>query len=400
MTTYYVKQTGSDAADGLGWATAWKTIDKGLTSRSSGDIVYILSGVYLAGASRALTGTVGGVIQVIGIGDYAPFISGALNLGNSSYSKLQWLHTYTGGNWSAGGFYLNTLADQMTIQDCIVQGWGAATSDGIAIDIDNSLGGTKKAFILNNTIYGFGDIGIGTGSNANLNILASGNYISQCGTGISSRAVSIYHNLISGCTTGIDVIGSTWSPIYNNTIVSCTKGIFGNNGTSDARNNIILNCSSGIIRRTLYTPATNWCANNYNLFHQNNNDIIYNSGGLNNKFTDPLINSSTVYDLSAGSPCIDSGIYVGLPYQENNPDIGWWEYLTPEAPPVLIITGFTQTFVDLSWSRVGSFNTYLLSYGTDVAATNLGELTVHGVSTSIYGLNPNTHYYFKVKRIN
>src|SRR5689334_5956047 len=48
MTTYYVRTSGNDAAGGTTPATAWQTISKalGATGISSGDTVYIGSGVY------------------------------------------------------------------------------------------------------------------------------------------------------------------------------------------------------------------------------------------------------------------------------------------------------------------------------------------------------------------
>ena len=44
-TTYYVKDGGSDGADGLSWENAWATIAKVNTSIASGDTVYFGTGI-------------------------------------------------------------------------------------------------------------------------------------------------------------------------------------------------------------------------------------------------------------------------------------------------------------------------------------------------------------------
>ena len=45
-TTYYVSTDGNDLNDGLSWATAFATIQKGIDSAGSGDIVDVNSGTY------------------------------------------------------------------------------------------------------------------------------------------------------------------------------------------------------------------------------------------------------------------------------------------------------------------------------------------------------------------
>ena len=52
----------------------------------------------------------------------------------------------------------------------------------------------------------------------------------------------------------------------------------------------------------------------------------------NNLTTDPLFVGGTDYTLQAGSPCIDSGVDVGLPYNDAAPDRGYWESGSA-APP-------------------------------------------------------------------
>jgi hypothetical protein len=49
-----------------------------------------------------------------------------------------------------------------------------------------------------------------------------------------------------------------------------------------------------------------------------------------NIFLDPLFADTVDYCLSALSPCIDAGLDVGFPFFGNAPDIGWWEFGTPD----------------------------------------------------------------------
>lgn len=66
MTTYYVRVTGSDAADGLGPATAWQTIDKAANTVAAGDTVYIGAGVYRELVTMDTAGSLGNIISYIG----------------------------------------------------------------------------------------------------------------------------------------------------------------------------------------------------------------------------------------------------------------------------------------------------------------------------------------------
>ncbi len=62
------------------------------------------------------------------------------------------------------------------------------------------------------------------------------------------------------------------------------------------------------------------------------------TGGPHDIFTDPMFVNAAEYDyhLAAGSPCIDAGINLGLPYEGLAPDMGAYE--ATEVPPVEVAT--------------------------------------------------------------
>ncbi|HEX7412351.1 MAG TPA: choice-of-anchor Q domain-containing protein, partial [Bacteroidales bacterium] len=70
-----------------------------------------------------------------------------------------------------------------------------------------------------------------------------------------------------------------------------------------------------------------------NLFYNNDSAnradfgtlTIANKTAKNNKIGNPLFVSSPGFHLKAGSPAIDAGIDVGLPYKGSAPDMGAFE---------------------------------------------------------------------------
>ena len=128
--------------------------------------------------------------------------------------------------------------------------------------------------------------------------------------------------------------------IYNNTITSgnpgrLTGGVHiqkaGSVSNIYIRNNIITNCSYPYyIYKGTGTLSNIYIQNNV-LFGNGNDNKIYNPGSISNYvnegsiIADPLFVSTFDFRLSSGSPAIDAGINVGLPYSGLSPDIGAFE---------------------------------------------------------------------------
>ena len=128
--------------------------------------------------------------------------------------------------------------------------------------------------------------------------------------------------------------------IYNNTISSgspgrLTGGIYiqktGSVSDIYIRNNIITNCSYPFYIYNGTGTISNLHTQNNILFGNGNDNAIYhpeyilnyvNEGNLK---ADPMFVSSTDFNLKTGSPAIDAGINVGLPYYGVSPDIGAFE---------------------------------------------------------------------------
>ncbi len=153
-------------------------------------------------------------------------------------------------------------------------------------------------------------------------------------TGCDSN--KIHHNVIGPCsaagTTGISDEGSLGdNKFYHNTIADVTDWGFSAVGGVSAsgnefRNNIIAKAAGGI--RT----------SSASLAHSNN--ILYwitqslysgTSPGPSERTSSPLFfdGAGQDYRLRTGSPAIDAGIDVGLPYEGLKPDLGAIEYAPP-----------------------------------------------------------------------
>jgi hypothetical protein len=128
--------------------------------------------------------------------------------------------------------------------------------------------------------------------------------------------------------------------IYNNTITSGIPGrltggihIQKTGSVSDIyiRNNIITNCSYPYYIYNGTGTLSNIHIQNNVLFGNGNNNNIYNIGNISNYvnevniIADPLFASTSDFRLKSGSPAIDAGINVGLPYYGSSPDIGAFE---------------------------------------------------------------------------
>lgn len=298
-STYYVTTAGSDMADGLTELTAWATIDNGdrLGVLLPGDTVNILAGLYTITDSiylrtsgsasdrvvyRAVTDTV--EIDAFGItGNYAVGMIG-------SHQTVSGLEIY-----SAAGDGVWVVGDSNIVSGCFVHDVG-----GDAIDV----GGNEYAAVAS-LLY--------------RNIAAACN---EQGIEVDSAAPNclIYNNTVySNSSNGVNLLGSAGSArIFNNIIVLNQRGIIGAGenicGFNDVFTNSLGNYTGGV------ADSAGGIAKNA---------VFQNASGDD-------------FSLKSGSPCIDSGLYIGYPYFGTAPDMGAIESIT-DTPPVLAPISDTST---------------------------------------------------------
>lgn len=153
--------------------------------------------------------------------------------------------------------------------------------------------------------------------------------MNDCGLLIEQSSNCIlYQNLSVYNMFGVDIISSASCSLYNNTFDgNHDSGIHLNQltGTIYTVNNNITGSMWGFG----WVDGSGYVTSDYNnLWNNSRGNYIYGTGfgvpeGPNDIHSDPLYTSA--WYLGAGSPCIDAGVYVGLPYSGLAPDIGAFE---------------------------------------------------------------------------
>ena len=272
--------------------------------------------------------------------------------------------------------YFN-FGSNITIENCLVENPVGAERCGI--DVTD---GCSDVTINNNTVCNTGGIGIYIGPNgipqSNINI-----YDNLCynngntgygGAGIgladekgtaSMTDINIYNNLLYGNARGfrVDQYGST---LYNFTFINNT--LYDDGALTEIfivsthqylnhcviRNNIIFSLSKGSYGIAYNDYANGGITIDHNLFY--NPSYAWSSKnifGTSYLEDNPLlVNPTTDFDLSAGSPAIDSGSPVGAPAADfigtSRPqgagiDIGAYEYEEISLNTITTSTATTST---------------------------------------------------------
>lgn len=289
--TYHVSPTGSDSNDGLTAATAWATIDKGDRDHLlyPGDTVLVEPGTYsMSGTDRSLVNCSGEAGAPI---TYKANGAVVLDRGSSAGSVLG----ITGpgaGNIVLDGFQFRGGATGLLVT--------AATG----IQVTNCRFSDK--------------------------ILATNSPMIWL---VGSSNCSFHNNVIgpnmAGYTHGIvdDNSGGN-NKFFNNTIIGATDwafvvgGTVGNAPGIEFRNNIVYQASNGIFTINSSLAHTN------NVFHEVSGSMYNGTSAGDGEITaDPkFVNpASRDFHLRAGSPAIDAGVDVGLPYSGQAPDVGAFE---------------------------------------------------------------------------
>lgn len=353
--TYYVSPTGLDSNTGLSVTTPWRTIGKAVATVVAGDTVYIRAGRYFEHNRMTRSGTSGARITfeaypddlpsrpiLDGTGGAAPKANFWTNpsifqfAGGARYVTLRGLE-FTNAVGSdqiqaeAGSSFL--ILDKLVIHD----GYGAG------IRLYNSW----DSVVSNSIIY---------------NEFASGNTdclsLGADPSGSGGRH-TIRNNVVFNCSDdGIDTWHNVDNIIENNTVYHTGYSANGSPSGGDGNgfklgppgNNIVRNnISVGNYRRGFDDNG----GSNVQLWNNiaYNNPVDYRTGLIlvsQNRVIDPQFAdmdsaSPNFLHLLAGSPAIDAGINVGLPYNGSAPDIGAYEYgvsvvdTTPPAAPTGLV---------------------------------------------------------------
>ncbi|MCK4829026.1 right-handed parallel beta-helix repeat-containing protein, partial [bacterium] len=245
------------------------------------------------------------------------------------------------------------------------------------------------------------------------NAIIKNNYIKNCfmGVSIANTGAKVYNNVFE-LTTGkptVEPYASRWTgttlsgirvdqgaktsgKIFNNTFyITSSDHLYGIGYHPDTdvsgieiKNNIIYMTRNSSSVYPLYVQNVSGdyptvSHNNFYGVHSNRvywKGTVYNdteqadwqtAGHTGSLFTDPLLNffgnyPSPYFELQSGSPAIDAGIDVSLPFSGSAPDIGAYEYggTTPQ-PQNIIDNGDPGTSSTGTWQVSGGPG----HYGTD-----------------------------------
>ncbi len=232
----------------------------------------------------------------------------------------------------------------------------------ISIDLDYSSGEIKNS-LLSQTfgICGYGcpelsvqgnvftDLGDNDGVEVQFsNLKATDNYFEGGCTAVEVNYYSygeVYRNIILDSEKGIGTVNWSNADVHNNTIIGCSEnaeaGIFYyNTDSASITNNIVIGYDFGLtaIRSGyLYIAYNNVWRNSIANYRRGPDGLgVLSTVNLNGDSCDMYYNISLNpqfvggepfdYHLASGSPCIDAGIDVGLPFLGRAPDIGAYEF--------------------------------------------------------------------------
>ncbi len=198
---------------------------------------------------------------------------------------------------------------------------GAIVRTENAIDVKNADG----LYIRDNVMWGFGENKTLVFQKAPTNVEVTCNQMSDGFTGVEFRGedggvienITFAHNLMVGFEQYAlkfdEVVGAS---VFNNTFVDIDG-----DGLRFEEESLM----GGEIRNNLWVNATqiendgDFEASNNGFFNVDDNQI----GSAGDVEADPLLDD--MQRLMAGSPMIDAGTDVGLPFAGAQPDIGWHE---------------------------------------------------------------------------
>lgn len=213
------------------------------------------------------------------------------------------------------------------------------------------------------------------------------------------RNVNIFNNTIANCQNmAFDIEGRLTDSIVD---VKIINNILHNNATGGQETNpyqIYLLDHNYITKRLtirnniLYKPGETilvfYSPNDINdtwpktVAQFNATDGDYENVINGNLNVDPLFISTTDFHLQSGSPAIEAGVDVGLPFTGSAPDIGAYAYSTSVAAPTMTLSG-DQNLVDTTATSVYAVPVWAPGHGGSVVWSKVSGGTIaFGSSTS------------------
>ena len=289
--TFYVSDSGNDFNDGTSTEKAWKSIDNGekLGILVPGDTV-VASGTFNTSVALGSTsGTASAPITYRGNNASIIAPSGAAGITISGASAKYIV--VDGFDISGGQFGVrcNSSASNITVKSCFIHDINPqSTGEGGGIRDEN----TTDSLYANNVVFNVG-------------------YPYRTDT------------IPQGC---IAVGGSINAQIYNNTFDTASDALrlWNNSKNIKFKNNICINMRW----HGVHSDDASSIDNSNNLFFANAADYDNIAVGANEFSADPSFaggSGSSYYMLNDGSPAINTGVNVNLPYNGPAPDLGAYE---------------------------------------------------------------------------
>lgn len=338
------------------------------------------------------------LFSIAGLEIYGNTIQGAIDLNynyEKSYGYGVWIHDNIIGHATQGTKVEGSIILEFRTEAAIIENntfynntYGISyNTRGVANN-----GGDRENFVGGNTPGGYSYIV----DNVIQNNLF---YNFYQGTGIGNRF------FIGVISEGTDDPQINNMKIYNNTMVADDTDPFGigidltsmpNGDGQDiyVQNNITEGITGAYLRGSTTTNIDTCFVTNNNAYQCGNSNTPLWPGGNPSTYTvtdniiaDPLFVGGTDYTLQSGSPCIDAGIDVGLPYSGIAPDIGYAEYGSGSDPTAdagpdqniylpttsIIMAGSGDdpdgTIVSQLWTKISGPSSYTITDDTSYTTT-------------------------------
>jgi parallel beta-helix repeat protein len=366
---YYVAPNGSDSNDGS-LASPWATLNHAIREAEPGDTIMMREGSYETNEvwinrDRGLGGAEGQYLTIKSYPGETASVGGSRRIIlEADFVRIEGLHFRLpyriSGRGEGNQILNNTFQGPQPSYGAIEYGGINSLIQGNRIEITEGGGSLHHGIYLhygtgnivrNNTISGTGGYGIhvydenkyGGSMPRYEDILIEGNFVTNANSSciilsagestslaVEMDGVIVRRNIVTNCDDGITVryYGQIRNvEIYNNTVYdNRDDGISISAYDVDIvsiKNNIL---SSNGNRQISISSSWTHLVVSHNLYHQPES---IGSGANDDApiFGDPLfINPSTGdFHLQAGSPAIDAGVDVGLPYVGAAPDLGAFE---------------------------------------------------------------------------
>lgn len=368
---FYVSPSGNDANPGT-LAAPWKTLRKAANTLTAGQTVYLRGGVYDAYFAINNSGTATNRISFVAYNGEVPIIDGsskktdpnnaavyannAININgsyvtlrgievrnsaatgirvNGNYVAIDQVHSHN--NYFAGVYFYMASYGSVTnsiIHDSYDYGVGGVGGGGNADCLGSSASNTPTTVygyhtFDNNLVYNCSDDGIDTWTSQYNTI--KHNIVHHVGYSNASNGGSVTTGLPAGNGHGYKLGKGGNNTVTNN--IAYSNRVSGFDDNSGPANKLYNNTAFGNgVGFLFWTFPSAILKNNLSYNNANNitSGITQSNNSWNLSITDPLLISQnpsepTFLMPSSGSPVIDKGVDVGMPYQGAAPDLGAFE---------------------------------------------------------------------------